>query len=209
MNTTQLILAILFTGIVVFFIRGYIYSSPSCSRYEGFGRGGRGGGGGGRGGGGRGGGRGGRGGGGGGRGVGPRPGRVAHRPGRRGRMAKRRDRWRRRGYDNSSYYGPYGYPWNYYRYNYPDTYDYGYGMDARRNRYRLRKNYAPEFHDKDSTNYTNEDLSEIMNTCRTSSSAKCNVIVNDKKKDKRYRYSTHIDMDELVPMKGVNTYIKE
>ena len=190
---------------MVFFLKHYVYVEDDCNKgYEGFGRGGRGGGGrgGGRGGGGRGGGgRGGGGRGGRGRGVGPRPGRVAHRPGRRGRRAK----WRRGGY-YSPYYTA---PWHYYRYNYPDWYDYGSGADITHNRYRVRRNYAPEYHDRDNENYSNEDLVEIMHTCKSSSSSKCNIIVNDRKKDRRYRYSTYVDWDELVPMKGVDTYVKE
>jgi hypothetical protein len=191
METIEVLFAFAVILIVVIFLRYYIYS---CEKVEGFGRGR---GGGGRGGGGRGGG--GRGGGGRG-GVGPVVGpthRVAHHPSRRGRWGR-----------NYYYSSPYAVdPWWYYRYNYPDWYDYGTGPTTSYNSYKIRRNYAPEFHDS-SNESTNEDIVEVMNTCRTSSSARCNVIVNDRKNDKRFRYSMSVDWDDLVPMEGVDTYIR-
>jgi hypothetical protein len=75
------------------------------------------------------------------------------------------------------------------------------------NRYTQVKDSVPSYHNPTTTSYTTEELGTVLDICKTSSGPKCAVIINDTKQNRRYQYSQIVSQGDLVPMKGVDTYL--
>jgi len=143
---------------------------------------------------------------------GRRGGRRGHWGGRRGhwggRRGGRRGHWG--GWWSGGYRGPLwrGSGRRWWGWNDPLWRDepwYGYYWY---NDYTVYQDMAPRYHSPSNKVYTKEDLMSVINLCRTSSTSKCNVIVNDKNLDRRYQYATIAGGSDLVPMIGVDTYVR-